>query len=72
MIFNDDFVLSAEELERYNGWAKKIAHGLGEAGNTSWTMNITFSFSNSGTDVIAHCRGADYRCDLFLRNESLI
>ncbi len=71
MITNDDFVLSVEELVRYNEWAKKIAHGMGEAGIMSWTMNITFSFSNSGTDVTAHCRGADKRSDLFIRSEIL-
>ena len=49
MITNEAFMLNDEELARYNEWAEKIAQGMGDADIESWTLNVTFSFSNLGT-----------------------
>ena len=43
---------------------------MGNAEIESWTLNVTFSFSNLGTDIIAHCGGADHSRDLIIRDES--
>lgn len=68
MITNAAFMLDDDELARYNEWAGKISRGMGEAGIESWTLNVTFSFSNLGTDIIAYCGGADPADGLVIRN----
>lgn len=70
MITNEAFMLGPEELARYNEWAASIAKGHVDAEIESWELEVTFSFSNLGTDIVAHCCGADRSCDLVLRNES--
>ena len=70
MISNEAFMLDAEELARYNAWAEKIAKGTVDAEIESWEIEVTFSFSNLGTDIVAHCYGSDRSGDLVIRNES--
>lgn len=64
MITNEAFLLNNEELARYNNWAENIATGMVEAEVESWTLNVTFSFCNLGTDIIAQCGKAN----LVIRN----
>jgi len=70
MLDNSAFILSDEELVRYNEWANKISVAMGEADIESWTLSVKFSFSNFGTGVRAHCESAlDRRGDLVIRDE---
>jgi len=55
MIDNSDLMLTDEELAKYNAWGEKVAIAMGEAEMESWTLSLTFSFSNLGTGVVAHC-----------------
>jgi hypothetical protein len=69
MTDNSDFILTEEELVKYNSWAKKTATAMGEADMESWTLSVTFSFSNFGTGVVAHCESnIDCSCDLVIRD----
>lgn len=70
MITNEAFMLNEKELARYNKWASKIATAMVDAEIESWDLEVTFSFSNLGTDIVAHCGGADQKSDLVIRNES--
>lgn len=71
MIDNAVFTLTDEELMGYNAWAEKIATDMGNAEVESWTLNVTFSFSNLGTAVVAHCSSAsDRNGDLVIREET--
>lgn len=70
MLDNSAFILSDEELVRYNEWANKIATAMGEAEIESWTLSVKFSFSNFGTGVRAHCESVSDRSgDLVIRDE---
>lgn len=70
MITNEAFMLNEEELAHYNEWASKIATAMVDAEVESWELEVTFSFSNLGTDIVAHCAGADQNNDLVIRDES--
>lgn len=71
MIGNEAFTLTEEELTRYNEWAEGYATAMCNADIESWTLEVTFSFSNMGTDIVAHCADADDRShDLIIRSES--
>lgn len=52
MVDNRAFELTDEELVRYNEWASRIATAMVDAEIESWTLSVTFSFSNLGTDVV--------------------
>lgn len=71
MITNEAFMLNEEELARYNEWASKIATAMVDA-EIEWELEVTFNFSNLGTDIVAHCCGADQKSDLIIRNESSV
>lgn len=71
MIDNDAFILTEDELKRYNEWATKISVAMGNADIESWSLDVTFSFSNLGTDIVARCASAvDRSGDLMIREES--
>ena len=69
MIDNNVFTLTDEELVSYNEWATKIAIAMGKSDIESWTLNVTFSFSNLGTGVIAHLSSSSRHSDLIIRDE---
>jgi hypothetical protein len=70
MIDNSVFMLTDEELSRYNAWARSISIAMSEAEVESWALNVTFSFSIVGTRVMAHCSSAsDHSGDLVIRDE---
>jgi len=69
MIDNRAFALTDEELVRYNEWATKIATAMGEGEVESWTLSVSFNFSNLGTSIIAYVLDSDRRIDLIIRDE---
>ena len=70
MIDNNAFMLTDEELVRYNAWASKIAEAMVNADIESWNLDVTFSFSNLGISIIAHsASSSDNRGDLVIRND---
>lgn len=71
MINNNAFILTEEELRRYNKWATEIATAMGNADIESWSVNVTFNFSNYGTAIVAHSGcGTDRSGDLIIRDET--
>ncbi|MBV5341425.1 MAG: hypothetical protein J0665_18035 [Deltaproteobacteria bacterium] len=71
MIDNQAFALTDEEFVRYNEWATRNATAMVDAEIESWTISVTFSFCNLGTDIAAHLDDAtDNRGDLVIRSES--
>lgn len=69
MIDNSAFMLTEEELVKYNAWAEKIATAMVDADMESWTFSVKFSFSNYGTGIVAHCESnLDSSADLEIRD----
>lgn len=56
MLINSAFQLDEDQLSRYNDWAAKKAKAFAEAGALeSLQIDITFSFTPIGREVVARC-----------------
>ena len=70
MLDNSAFILTDEELARYNAWASNITAAMVNAELEPSDLSVKFTFSNFGTGVRAHCESAlDHSCDLVIRDE---
>ena len=56
MLTNSAFQLTEEQLSRYNAWAAEKAKGFADAeAMESLQIDITFSFTPIGREVVARC-----------------
>lgn len=70
MLDNSAFILTDEELARFNAWARNITTTMVDADVEPSALSVKFTFSNFGTGVRAHCESAlDHSGDLVIRDE---